>query len=183
MAPCSVAPRSAENWPRAELVTAAAILLTTIGVTVWTAGRSVAGLAGSDVGILPSGDLDTFLHILSRNLLASLGLFSGAVTFGLGSLVFLLLIGLMLGLSIGASIEVLGVAQTILRAWAYTPLELAGFVMAAAAGLTPVRQRLLPAERRTPAPLARALRRLLAAWVVIVAAAAVETLSIALARS
>lgn len=141
------------------------------------------GLISDGTGSLPSGDVGTFLSILGRNVSAALGLFTGVITFGIGTVAMLLLIGTMLGLSMAISVDTLGLVETIARSWAYTPLEVSGFVVAGAAGLIPVTGQLRNAPDVPASPyherLARALRWLGVALTLIVLGAVAETVAIA----
>ncbi len=141
------------------------------------------GLITEGAGSLPSGDLGIFLNILGRNVSAALGLFTGVITFGIGTVVMLLLIGTMLGLSMAISVDLLGVAETIARSWAYTPLEISGFIVAGAAGLIPVTGQLRNAPDVPRPPyhqrFSRALRWFGIALALITLGAVVETMAIA----
>ena len=169
--------------PRPETVVAGLVIVAVAAVTIAVADGKVvvSGLVGA--GELPEPDWATFWMILIRNSTVALGLFSGAVTLGISTGVFLLLVGGMLGWSMATSVAALGVAETLLRCWAYTPVELMGFALAGAAGLTPafgLLRRMDGAPQPAGAGLSRALRTLALSLAVLVVAAAVETLSIAL---
>lgn len=170
------------RWPRVEAGVAALLIVGTAAATVMLA----RGLRWTDAqaGLLPPGDWTTFATILMRNVSVALGLFSGSVTLGISTGVLLLLVGAMLGWSVALSVATLGVVETLLRCWAYTPFELLGFVLAGAAGLTPVISLLRrPDGVRSPIPWSAALRLLAAALLTLVVAAAVETASIAIHAS
>lgn len=168
--------------PWAEVVAATVILgastILTFNLALAGAGSAVA----PDAGALPASDWTTFGTILLRNSAVALGLFSGAVTLGVTTGVFMLLVGGMLGWSMAVSVAALGAAETLVRSWAYTPLEVAGFALAGAAGLIPLfglaRGAAAGVPRRMGEHLSRALRLLAVALAVLVTAAALETLSI-----
>nr|WP_300150686.1 stage II sporulation protein M [Propionicimonas sp.] len=167
--------------PGVEAAVAAGLILAATVLTAVLASDSAVSAVAADAGVLPPADWGTFTTILLRNSAVALGLFSGAVTLGISTGVFLLLVGAMLGWSMAVSVAALGVAETVLRCWAYTPLELLGFVLAGAAGLVPALQLLRPGSRpATHGTLPRALRTLGLALAVLTLAAATETLSIAL---
>lgn len=83
-------------------------------------------------------DTGLWWHIISTNISTALTLLTGVLTFGLSTAVIAVLVGMVLGHSMGTSVEMLGMAEVAARTWAYTPLELAGFLLAAAAGLRPL---------------------------------------------
>lgn len=169
--------------PRLEAVVAGLVIVAVAAVTIAVADGKVAVSGLVDAGELPAADWATFWMILLRNGTVALGLFSGAVTLGISTGIFLLLVGGMLGWSMTISIAVLGVAETVLRCWAYTPVELLGFALAGAAGLTPafgLLRRMDGVALPAGGGLSRALRTLAVALAVLVVAAGIETLSIAL---
>ena len=89
---------------------------------------------------------------------------------------------MMIGWSMGISVGQLGLVDTFLRAWAYTPLEFAAFILAGSAGLLPASNSL--SRRPSKANLfPAALNRLRNAFMLLVAAGVVETLSIAIVKS
>ncbi|MFT3861443.1 stage II sporulation protein M [Micropruina sp.] len=167
--------------PWRETLVAAVIVGASAALTIGVGHGSAGSAVGSDAGVLPEAGWETFTTILLRNSAVALGLFSGAVTLGITTGVFLLLVGGMLGWSMAISAAALGVAETLLRSWAYTPLELAGFVLAGAAGLIPLFAVVGRATGNTAArgeSLPRALRTFVVALSVLVLAAGVETASI-----
>lgn len=169
------------HWPIVELTSATGLLLGAGILTIVLSAGARSGMASGGAGTLPPADLTTFVTILSRNTAAALGLFSGLLTAGLGTVVFLLLIGVMLGWSIGTAFDVLGVAETLVRAWAYTPFEIAGLIVAGAAGLMPVLHFLRGGRIRSYVDqFARSFRWLAFALLLIVVGAVVETASIAI---
>lgn len=168
--------------PGVEAAVAAGLILAATVVTAALSHSLAVAAVATDAGALPADDWATFWKILLRHSVVALGLFSGAVTLGISTGVLLFVTGGMLGWSMALSVAALGVAETALRCWAYTPLELLGFVLAGAAGLMPalrlVRRR---ADAVTaPGTLPQALRTFGLALAVLTLAAAVETLSIAL---
>jgi uncharacterized membrane protein SpoIIM required for sporulation len=166
-----------------ETLVAGLVIVIVTAVPVAVADGSVEVGRLVDAGRLPAGDVATFWMILLRNSTVALGLFSGAVTLGISTGVFLLLVGGMLGWSVTISIAALGLAETVARCWAYTPVERLGFALAGAAGLTPAfgwLRRMDGATLPAGGGLSRALRTLALALVVLVVAAALETVSIAL---
>jgi hypothetical protein len=121
---------------RLELTLAAILLLgtTAIGLVYGVAARpSAQSLAGGH-----ESALGTLVWILQRNIPAALLLFSGVVTFGLTALAGGAGIGLFLGHSMALSIVTFGPAYVLTHTVLYTPVELYGFVLAFAAGLTPI---------------------------------------------
>ena len=166
--------------PWSELAASATIILGALAITMIVADGRFTGMDVSDAGILPTPDLTLFWQILGRNGSVALGLFTGAVTLGVGTVIFSLLVGSMLGWSMAMSIALLGPAETFFRAWSYTPLELAGFVLAGAAGLSPLARSLRhDASAQFSRSLPPALHLLVLALVVLAVAAGVEVLAIA----
>ena len=165
-----------------EVVASGILFLFSTSVTfLFSIGWSNS-LVAENIGELPQPSIGTFFQITIRNCLVMLGLFSGVVTFGVSTVTMLLVVGMLIGWSMGISVGQLGLVDTFLRAWAYTPLEFAAFILAGSAGLLPASNSL--SRRPSKANLfPAALNRLRNAFMLLVAAGVVETLSIAIVKS
>lgn len=168
--------------PVTETLIALLLLVTVAAVTLGVGSGQVVDVFDAATGVVPTATWDTFLAIFLRNTSVALGLFSGVLTLGLSTMVFLLLVGAMLGWSVAASVGALGVMETLLRSWSYTPLEVLGLALAGGAGLLPlvrlIRNAFSAEADRSPV-LPRALFTLAVALGVLLIAALVETLAIA----
>jgi len=165
-------------------VTLAAILLlgtTAIGLAYGVAARpSAQALTGGH-----ESAFGTLLWILQRNIPAALLLFSGVVTCGLTALAGGAGIGLFLGHSMALSIVTFGPGHVLTHTMLYTPVELYGFVLAFAAGLTPISLFVRLRERFTRKTIGELMHRALVllgtSIVVLVLGAFLEMANILLA--
>lgn len=144
----TLAPRSA-----GVSVALAAIAL---AVVVGTAAASGGALAERNAAALATGDLDTgvlagdrdAVAIAVRNLGAIALLASGAPVLGTLTVVAVAVLGIGLGLSGVAVVQTLGIAETLQRVGPYIAFELAGAVLAAAAGILPTVRAVASTARR-----------------------------------
>lgn len=149
------------------------------------AGRSAGG--GGFLGApLGSADTPLFLAIAARNAFAALGLFSGVVTFGVGSVVGVIFQGCIVGASTAAASTEVGLPSAAGSVIGYAIFELPALVLAASAGLVPLATVLLaPVEAAGLSASVRYLRSLRPSLallsislVLIVIGASVETILI-----
>jgi uncharacterized membrane protein SpoIIM required for sporulation len=181
--------------PRSAGVSVALAALA-LGVVAAAAASSGGALGERNQVALAAGDLDTsvlagdrdVLSIALRNLGAIALLAAGAPLLGILTLIALPVLGLALGLSAAAVIEVLGPVETVLRVGPYIAFELTGVVLAAAAGLLPTVHAVRAAARRGSAvpftasyssALATSLALTAVAALLIVVAACIESIVIA----
>ncbi len=175
---------------RTSSVVALSFVLTLLVIAITVSYTTVAGRTAGGGGMLgaPLGDdgQPLLIAILLRNGAVALGLFTGVVTGGLGSLLGIVLIGLLVGASTAAAATEVGLAATIGSVAGYAIVELAGFVLAATAGLLPAARVVASGAGAQPrGVVARytkgmpaALVALVAALVLIVIGAVVETVII-----
>ncbi|MEX3610858.1 stage II sporulation protein M [Rothia sp. LK2588] len=77
-------------------------------------------------------------HILQTNVPTALSLFAGVITLGVAALFLLPLVGMFLGASMNVAVSIYGPGEVVARTVLYTPFEIAGFVVAATAGVLPL---------------------------------------------
>lgn len=166
---------------RLEIILATVLLL---GTTVIGLMYGINALPAAEVQVNSESPLTTLLWILQRNIPAALLLFSGVVTFGLTALAGGAGVGLFLGHSMALATVTFGPAYVITHTFLYTPMELYGFVLAFAAGLTPitllVRLRDRLSRKTVGETMHRALLLLGTSVVVLVVAAFLELANILL---
>jgi len=114
---------------------------------VFVTGIVVGWASLSDSHVLGSGDwvtakqsasADVLLHILGRNLSVLLLMFSGACTLGFSTVLGLGLLSTYVGATFGVAAANVGVADALSSVMLYAPVEFAGLLLAATAGLMPV---------------------------------------------
>ena len=123
-----------------DVLTAVVVAITLFGVS------TVAGYALLDNDLLASAIepqrsssyLNSVLHVLQTNVPTALSLFSGVITCGVATLFLAPLVGVFLGASVNVAVDIYGPSEVISRTALYTPFEIAGFVVAAAAGVLPL---------------------------------------------
>ncbi|GAA1421829.1 stage II sporulation protein M [Agrococcus citreus] len=183
----TLAPRSAG----VSVALAASALVVVIGAAAASGGalgdRNAAALAGGDLdSSVLAGDRDAGA-IAARNLGAIALLASGAPLLGTLTVIAVAVLGMGLGLSGAAVVEALGAAETLQRVGPYIAFELAGVLLAAAAGILPTVHAVGSALRRraaVPFPPAYAsalpssLALTLVAATLIVIAAVIEAIVI-----
>jgi uncharacterized membrane protein SpoIIM required for sporulation len=133
----------------------------------------------------PSGGVELpWWRILATNGAAALMLFSGAATGGLTTLAALTWTGAYVGATMSVAVTNVGVGTVAADVWLFLPLEIAGLVVAAAAGLHPVVLGLLDPHRegdgfarRYLAGARGSLRLLPVAGALLLAAAVAEALT------
>ncbi len=121
---------------RASLAAALASL------AVFTAGATVGYIALADVELFARATAESEpamspWAILGQNLGAILFMFSGAVTFGLTTLVGLAMLSAYVGATMAVGIGNVGLARLVSDTGMYAPIEFLGCLVAAAAGLYP----------------------------------------------
>jgi uncharacterized membrane protein SpoIIM required for sporulation len=159
------------------------------GVVVGWASLSGSDALGGGDWVTPerTASADLLWNILGRNLSAALLLFSGAYTAGFSTILALGLLSTYVGATFGAAAGSVGVSDALSSVILYAPLEFAGLLLAATAGLTPVFAFVRSSFTEKPGsrPIAAyvsalrpALRRLCHAVILIGVAGAVETIVI-----
>ncbi len=167
-----------------------------LAVVVGAAAASGTALGERNAAALALGDLDTgvlagdrdAVAIAARNLGAIALLASGAPLLGTLTAIGVAVLGLGLGLSGAAVVTALGAAETLQRVAPYIAFELAGVLLATAAGILPTVHALGAVARRgtaVPFPTAYAdampgsLALALVAAALVVVAACIEAIVIA----
>lgn len=116
------------------LVPAAALAAS---ATADLAAGNAVGVAAGELDETHLADATTFVDILARNLSAAALLVAGAPLAGIPTLGGGAAIGFGVGATMHAVVAALGPAELAARVLAYAPLELAGILLAAAAGMAP----------------------------------------------
>lgn len=167
-----------------------------LAVVIGVAAASGGALGERNAAALAAGDLDSSIlaaerdaiTIAARNLGAVALLASGAPLLGTLTVIAIAVLGMGLGLSGTAVVQALGAAETLQRVGPYIAFELAGVVLAAAAGILPTVHAVRAAVRRGAAvpfrlayagALAPSLALTLVAAALIVVAAGIEAIVIA----
>jgi uncharacterized membrane protein SpoIIM required for sporulation len=101
-----------------------------------------------------------FWAILTANLGAAALLCSGMITAGVGSLLGMLVVSVGVGGFAAAGVSRHGWAGVAEAVWVYAPLEFAGLIAAAAAGILPLLAALVPALEEGTRPAQRYVRAL-----------------------
>jgi len=166
-----------------EIVAASTILLGSAGLAIAFGRDLPRGTLGVSLGEASSDIPGVFLGILATNLGTAFLMFAGLVTFGLFAIAVGSAAGMFLGHSIVIAVAELGAGEVIVRTVLYSPLEVYGFTLALASGLTCVIDVLFRNEGSVRDGLRRARHRSLCliahAVLVLVLAAVVEALSLA----
>lgn len=155
LVPRSAVSRSAVSRSVGVSVALAVLVLVVVACTAAAAGGE---LAARNAAALAAGDLDTSVlagdrdapSIALRNLGAVALLAGGAPLLGTLTLIAIPVLGMGLGLSVVAVVEAIGPAETLQRVAPYIAFELAGVVLAAAAGILPTVHALVGALHREP---------------------------------
>ncbi|MGM1028757.1 MAG: hypothetical protein ACQEWM_02655 [Actinomycetota bacterium] len=188
--------RAAGTLPPRSVGVSVALAALGLAFVVSTAAAAGGALGERNAVALAAGDLDTgvlagdrdAVAIAVRNLGAIALLASGAPLLGTLTVVAIAVLGMGLGLSGVAVVHALGPAETLQRVGPYIVLELAGVLLAAAAGVLPTVHALAcAAERGTAVPFRTAYTRAiptslaltLIAAALIVIAAGIEAIVIA----
>ncbi|MED0774099.1 stage II sporulation protein M [Bacillus siamensis] len=98
-------------------------------------GLFTSGQAQVDKSLLRLG----YISILKNNLLAALNLSSGLFTFGLSSLISLIINGLVIGNAVKSSSYFLHWYEIILRILPHGIFEIPGIIIASTVGLSPIK--------------------------------------------
>lgn len=115
-----------------------------IASAIWLGGILLSGfvgyLAGPTSAVEPSGEIGTgsgamFLSLTSQNLLVILVMLSGAVTFGVTTLISLLASSLYPGLAIGAAVKLYGTEWVLRATVVHSVIEIPSLLLASGAGL------------------------------------------------
>jgi uncharacterized membrane protein SpoIIM required for sporulation len=123
---------------RALLVALVASL--TIFLTGAALGYSSIGRAWAERSLIgvPAGPRPGGLDILVQNISVLMLLYSGVLTLGLTSLLGMVMVAAFVGATMAVGVSNSGIRQLAVETAAYAPMEFAGLVVAAAAGLYPV---------------------------------------------
>lgn len=151
------------------------------GVAVALATTSLRGGADTADFLAGAEGAAAFWSILSTNIGAAALLCSGMITAGVGSLLGMLVVSVGVGGFAAAGVSRHGWAAVVEAVWMYAPLEFAGLIAAAAAGILPLLAALVPALEEGAGPAQRYVRALARTWpliatsvVLLVIAATVE---------
>ncbi|WP_430591454.1 stage II sporulation protein M [Humidisolicoccus flavus] len=173
------------------------VSLLSFALIAWWFGRSVSQQqVAANINALHAGDLDTtvfggsgaFGEILVSNLGACALLYSGVMTLALTTVLGITVLGAYLGFTGSLIVQTLGASELFARVGSYVFIELAGVVVAAAAGFLPLAHLVSHATRNREATMAslfsaytHGLRGSLllaaASAVLIVLAAGIETIA------
>ncbi len=115
---------------------------------------------------------EAFWVILSTNIGAAALLCSGMASAGVGSLLGMLVVSGGVGGFAAAGASRHGWTAVVEAVWAYAPLEFAGLIAAAAAGVLPLLAALVPALEEGAGPTQRYVRALARTWPLIGASVA-----------
>ncbi|UBH25112.1 hypothetical protein KW076_02660 [Micrococcus porci] len=163
--------RCTPPWPRPGVLALAAVLAALLALAGAAVGHSAAGsLPAGLLGGPHTSDADwTLTGILGRNLGAALLVFGGVVTGGALTAVTLPLVGVWVGATLRLALDAAGWEGAVGATVLYAPLEFAGVLLAAVAGLVPLAAALLrPRDADVvPGPLSRYLGALPSACLLI----------------
>lgn len=163
---------------------AATLFLVSVAASYLTVPDSFAHEASGMIGEVHNDKnaADLCILILAVNYSTMLFLYSGVVSLGLSTLVSLFLSGAFLGTSVKVATAHHGAWAVLSQTFLYTPWEIAGFVIAGAAGLYPCVRALTSKDTGliSGKAMGRSLYMLALSSIVLLIAAIIESLGILL---
>lgn len=119
------------------------VLPVSAGFVIWFGSLGLGVLAGrlgrTEKLSIDAGEpgIETFVEILESNLTVALILFAGVVTFGLLSVLYGIVVGLMTGYFIGNAMTSLGAEHVLTHLAPHALIEFTGIAVALGAGVLP----------------------------------------------